>query len=40
LVRGRSASKLGIDGGEIHVTGAGRPVTSVDESGVLIADLF
>lgn len=34
------AQVLGIDGGEVHVTGAGRPVTSVDESGVLIADIL
>ena len=31
---------LGIDGGEVHVTPAGRPVTTVDETGSAVSELF
>ena len=34
------AQALGVAGGEMHVTGRGRPVTTVDEGGVLIPGLL
>lgn len=34
------AAAIGVDGGEIHVTPAGRPVTTVDEAGVAMPELF
>lgn len=34
------AAALGIDGGETHVTSAGRPVTTVDEAGAVVSELF
>jgi hypothetical protein len=34
------AVALGIDGGETHVTPVGRPVTTVDEAGTVISELF
>jgi hypothetical protein len=34
------AAALGLDAGEVHVTPEGRPVTTVDESGKAIAELF
>lgn len=34
------ALALGVDGGETHVTSAGRPVTTVDEAGKVVSELF
>ncbi len=34
------AAALGIDAGETHMTAAGRPVTTVDEAGTVIDELF
>ncbi|WP_146155354.1 hypothetical protein [Enhygromyxa salina] len=33
------AAAIGVDGGEVHVAPAGRPVTTVDEAGVTIPEL-
>ena len=34
------ATAIGIDGGEVHTTPEGRPVTTVDERGAIIPELF
>jgi uncharacterized protein (DUF1501 family) len=34
------AAALGIDAGETHVTPVGRPVTTVDEAGAVVGELF
>lgn len=34
------AAALGIDAGETHTTAAGRPVTTVDEAGTVVGELF
>jgi hypothetical protein len=34
------AAALGVSGDETHVTPAGRPVTTVDESGTVVAELL
>jgi hypothetical protein len=34
------AHGIGLDAGEVHVTGEGRPVTTVDEAGAVISELF
>lgn len=34
------AKALGVEGGETHVTAAGRPVTTVDEAGEVVSELF